>query len=115
MSRREFHVGRTLEDMKRRVVGAVERAKRGESGGEEHASFESWEAIASVMTTKRFALLRHLHRTPEASIASLARSLRRDYMRVHEDVEVLCQAGLIDRSSDGLRAEYDEIRTLIAL
>jgi len=67
------------------------------------------------MTTKRFELLRHLHRSPEASIASLARSLNRDYKRVHEDVEALSQAGLIDRSADGLRADYNEIRTLIAL
>lgn len=115
MSRLEIHVGGTLDDMKRRVVDAVERARRGEVVGEEHVTFESWEALASVMTTKRFELLRHLHRTPEVSIASLARSLKRDYKRVHEDVEALSQAGLIERSSDGLRAEYDEIRTLIAL
>ena len=111
MSRLEIHVGGTLEDMKRHVVDAVERARR----GEKHVTFESWEALASVMTSKRFELLRHLHRTPEVSIASLARSLKRDYKRVHEDVEALSQAGLIDRSTDGLRAEYDEIRTLIAL
>ena len=115
MSRLEIHVGGTLDDMKRRVVDAVERAKRGEIIGEEHVNFESWEALASVMTTKRFELLRHLHRSPEASIASLARSLNRDYKRVHEDVEALSQAGLIDRSTDGLRADYTEIRTLIAL
>lgn len=115
MSRLEIHVGGTLEEMKRHVVDAVERAKRGEPVGEEHVTFESWEAFASVMTTKRFELLRHLHRNPEASIASLARSLKRDYKRVHEDVEALAQAGLIDRGEGGLRADYDEIRTLIAL
>ena len=115
MSRLEIHVGGTLDDMKRRVVDAVERAKRGEVVGEEHVTFESWEALASVMTTKRFEMLRHLHRNPEASVAALARSLKRDYKRVHEDVEALSEAGLIERSDDGLRAEYDEIRTLIAL
>ena len=115
MSKLEIHVGGTLEDMKRRVADAVKRAKRGEAVREEHVNFESWEALASVMTTKRFEMLRHLHRQPEASVASLARSLKRDYKRVHEDVEALSQAGLIERSDHGLRAEYDEIRTQIAL
>ena len=115
MSKIDIHVGSTLEDMKRRVVDAVERAKRGEAVREEHVTFESWEALASVMTTKRFEMLRHLHRNPEASVAALARSLKRDYKRVHEDVEALSGAGLIERSDHGLRAEYDEIRTQIAL
>ena len=115
MSKIDIHVGGTLEDMKRRVVDAVERAKRGEAVREEHVTFESWEALASVMTTKRFEMLRHLHRNPEASVAALARSLKRDYKRVHEDVEALSGAGLIERSDHGLRAEYDEIRTQIAL
>lgn len=115
MRKLNAHVGGTLEDMKRRVVDAVERAKRGEAVREEHVTFESWEALASVMTTKRFEMLRHLHRNPEASVASLARSLKRDYKRVHEDVEALSDAGLIERTDQGLRAEYDEIRTQIAL
>ena len=115
MSKLEIHVGGSLDDMKRRVVDAVERARRGETVREEHVTFASWEALASVMTTKRFEMLRHLHRNPEASIAALARSLKRDYKRVHEDVEALSQAGLIERGSGGLRAEYDEIRTQIAL
>ena len=67
------------------------------------------------MTAKRFEMLRHLHRQPEASVAALARSLKRDYKRVHEDVEALSDAGLIDRNGEGLRAGYDEIHTRIAL
>ena len=45
----------------------------------------------------------------------LARSLKRDYKRVYEDVEVLSGAGLIDRSPHGLRADYAEIHTQVAL
>jgi predicted transcriptional regulator len=48
MSRLEIHVGGTLEDMKLRVVDAVERAKGGEVVGEEQVNFESWEALVSV-------------------------------------------------------------------
>lgn len=115
MSKLEIHVGGTLKDMKRRVADAVERSKHTEAGPEDHIMFESWDALARVMTAKRIELLRHLHRNPEASIASLARSLKRDYKRVHEDVEALSQAGLIERTSDGLRTGYDEIRAQFVL
>jgi predicted transcriptional regulator len=52
---------------------------------------------------------------PEASVASLARTLSRDYKRVHEDVEVLENAGLIQRGANGLHTDYDEIRAHISL
>jgi predicted transcriptional regulator len=97
------------------VAKAWHRAERGEDVNEDHLTFESWDALARVMTTKRFELLRHLHRNPAASVAALARSLGRDYKRVHEDVEALESAGLIERDEDGLRADYREIRTIIAL
>ena len=115
MTKLDIHVGGTFSDTRRRVLNAVARAKAGALVSEDHVTFASWEALASVMTTKRFELLRHLHGHPETTVAALARSLKRDYKRVHEDVEVLSGAGLIDRSDDGLRAEYDEIRTQIAL
>jgi predicted transcriptional regulator len=67
------------------------------------------------MTSKRFELLRHLRRNPAASVAALARSLGRDYKRVHEDVDALESAGLIERDESGLHADYDQIRTIIAL
>jgi predicted transcriptional regulator len=52
---------------------------------------------------------------PGASIAALDRNLGRDYKRVHEDVDALTAAGLVDRSAQGLRADDSEIRTSIAL
>lgn len=115
MTKLDIHVGGSFEDTNKRVLDAVARAKAGENVSEDHITFESWEALAAVMTTKRFAVLRHLHRQPEVSIAALARSLKRDYKRVHSDVDALANAGLIERDNKGLRAEYDEIRTQIAL
>lgn len=111
----KVHVGGGFDAAAKRVAEAWHRAERGEAVGEDHLTFVSWDALARVMTGKRFALLRHLHRHPEASVAALARSLNRDYKRVHEDVEALAAAGLIERDETGLRAEYDEIRTIIAL
>lgn len=49
------------------------------------------------------------------SIAALARMVGGDYRRVHQDVELLTAAGLIERSEGHMRADYDEIRATIAL
>lgn len=116
MSRKlQVHVGEGIDAVAGRVADAWHRAERGEAVAEDHLTFVSWEALARVMTAKRFALYRHLHRQPAASVAALARELARDYKRVHEDVEALTAARLIERDSAGLRAGYDEIRTVIAL
>lgn len=111
----QVHIGGGFDAVAKRVAHAWHRAERGETVKEDHLTFASWDALASVMTGKRFALLRHLHRHPEPSVAALARSLERDYKRVHEDVEVLTAAGLIERDASGLRADYSEILTVIAL
>lgn len=115
MTRLDMHVGGTFADSKQRILDAVDRDARGEATGTDHVTFASWEALARVMTPRRFEVLRHLHGSPESSIAALARSLGRDYKRVHEDVEALAEVGLISRDAGGLRTEYDEIRTSIAL
>jgi len=110
----QLHV-ESAEAMARRFIDAWHRAERGEEVDEHHLSFESWKGLARVPTGKRLELLRHLRRQPVPSIAELARALGRDYKRVHADVEALAAAGLIDRTPDGLRATYDEIRTTIAV
>jgi predicted transcriptional regulator len=62
-------------------------------------------------------LLRHLHRHPAKHIRALASSLGRDYRRVHEDVEVLEAAGLLERDKEGVRAGYDafDVQMRVAL
>jgi predicted transcriptional regulator len=116
MSRKlQVHVGQGFDAVAARVADAWHRVERSEIVAEDHLTFVSWEALAKVMTPKRFALLRHLHRHPAASVAALARALGRDYKRVHEDVEALAAAGLIERDAAGLRADYDEIRSVIEL
>ena len=99
----KVHVGEGFDAVSRRVADAWRCAERGEKVDEDHLTFVSWEMLSKVMTPKRFALLRHLHRHPAVSVAALARSLGRDYKRVFEDVEVLTQASLIERGTDGLR------------
>ncbi|GAB0117025.1 HVO_A0114 family putative DNA-binding protein [Acidisoma sp. 7E03] len=76
-------------------------------------AFESWDGLAKVVTPERYRLLRHLHGHPEPSISSLARSLQRQYRRVHDDVTALEDAGLIARSTEGVTMTADRISTEI--
>lgn len=111
----QVHVGGSFDDAARRAADAWHRAERNEEFQEDHLTFLTWDAFSKVVTAKRLDLLRHLHRRPAASIATLARELGRDYKRVYSDIEVLEAAGLVERGEGGLRADYDEIRTVIAM
>lgn len=116
LSKREIkvHVGEDFDAVAARVAKAWRRAERGENVREHHVTFVSWDAISSIMTEKRYELLRYVRRHPARSIASLARDIGRDYKRVHEDVEALAGIGLIDRDN-GLRAPFDQIQATISI
>ena len=114
----QVHVGDTLDAMGARFVDAWHRAERSGAGqgtltaetAERHVGFASFAQFAGIMTPRRLELLRHVHREPARSVRALAQSLGRDYRRVHEDVEALVGAGLLDRDGTALRAEYDTVR-----
>jgi len=76
---------------------------------ERHLAFESWDALARVLTGKRMALLRYVHRHQVGSVRALAKALERDYSNVHADVQALTAAGLLDATGGGVRADYDAI------
>ena len=101
----QVHLGDTLDEIGARTISAWRRMERGEEVNEKHISFETWDIMVRVLSPKRLELLRHLHRNPAKSIRALA--LGRNYRRVHEDVEALEAAGLLDRDEVGLRADYD--------
>ena len=110
MTTLQVHVGGTFDDTERRVLDAIARHEAGTDVIENHLTFETWQTFARVMTANRLELLRQVHRTSPPSILALARALGRDYKRVHEDVEALAAAGLLDRTDAGLRADYDAIQ-----
>jgi Predicted transcriptional regulator len=83
-------------------VHAWHRAEGGDYRTERVLAFESWEALASVLTTERYRMLRHLHDHPAKSINALAGRLGRQYRRVHEDVRILGRAGLVDLSEESV-------------
>ena len=111
---RKIIVGGSLRDAVSRVADAWHRAERGEIvETRDTVTFVSWSALASVMTDKRLELLRHLHEHPVTSIRGLARSLGRDFKRVHEDVTALLGIGLITQGDGLYRVDWDEISTSI--
>jgi predicted transcriptional regulator len=103
----QVHVGDTLDEVGARAISAWHRMERGEEVSEKHISFETWETMVRVLSPKRLELLRHVHQSPAKNIRALSEALGRNYRRVHEDVEALEAAGLLDRDKEGLRAEYD--------
>jgi predicted transcriptional regulator len=116
MSRVKLTVGGEFEsEASQRFVDAWHRAERGKSLQERHLAFESWDALARVLTGKRMELLRYVRRHEVTSIRSLAKALKRDYSNVHTDVQALAGAGLLEASAKGVRADYDAIETRIAI
>lgn len=116
MSNVKITVGGAMEqEASRRFVDAWHRAASGETFHERHLAFESWDALARVLTSKRMELLRYVRRHKVTSVRALAKALRRDYSNVHADVQALTAAGLLDATDGGVRADYDAIETKIAI
>lgn len=107
--------GAVEEEAARRFVNAWHRAERGETFQERHLAFESWDALARVMTSKRMELLHYVRRHKVSSVRALAKALGRDYSNVHADVQALTAAGLLDTTDGGVQADYDVIETKIAI
>jgi predicted transcriptional regulator len=106
---------RVEKEAARRFVDAWHRAEQGEQFHEHHLVFESWDALARVLTGKRMELLRYVRRHKIASVRALAKALKRDYSNVYADVQALTAAGLLDTAEGTLRADYDAIETRIAI
>jgi predicted transcriptional regulator len=116
MSKVKVTVGGAMEqEASRRFVDAWHRAERGERVDERHLAFESWDALARVMTGKRMELLHYVRRHEVSSVRALAKALGRDYSNVHTDVQALAAAGLLDTADGGVQADYDVIETRIAI
>ena len=116
MSKMKITVGGGIEEAaSKRFVDAWHRAESGKKVDERHLAFESWDALARVMTAKRMGLLHYVRRHKVTSVRSLAKALGRDYSNVHTDVRALTDAGLLNTTVDGVHADYDVIETRIAI
>lgn len=110
----QLHVG-SVEEMGKRFVAAWQRLERGKPVKETHLTFFSFEAMMATLSPKRLELLKHVHRHPVATVAELAKTLGRDYKRVHDDVSALAHAGLLVRDENGIRAPYASVQATVSL
>ncbi len=64
-------------------------------------NFESPAAFFGRLTERRWELARALQGQGEMAVRELARRVARDVKRVHEDVQVLAELGLVERTESG--------------
>lgn len=81
-----------------RQAGARAQA-RGYQG--EVLNFESPGAFFSRLSERRWELVRALQGQGEIALRELARRVGRDVKRVHEDVRILGELGLVERGAAG--------------
>ena len=108
-------VGGRLEDDLDAFKAAWRQAESGNLDPVSILSFESWEALSKVLSGERVRLLRHVHAHPARSVNALATALNRQYRRVHEDVQILERAGLVDRSQGNVRTTVDRVQAEVRL
>ena len=109
-----LHTG-SIDEMGKRFIGAWNRLESGAEVEETHLTFFSLETMMATLSPKRLELLRHVHRHPARTVSELARTVDRDYKRVHDDVSALARAGLLVRDENGIRAPYDSVQAIVSL
>ncbi|OCX76766.1 hypothetical protein A6M27_03605 [Acidithiobacillus thiooxidans] len=77
------------------------KAAQSETYQGETLNFESADVFLGRLTALRWSLLRQIMRLGEVPIRELARQIDRDVRRVHDDVVVLTELGLIERTASG--------------
>ncbi|WP_374248052.1 transcriptional regulator [Thermomonas sp.] len=66
-----------------------------------HMSFESAESMARTMTPSRWRVIEVMTGAGPLGVRELARRVGRDVKGVHNDVNALVVAGVVDRADDG--------------
>ena len=90
------------------TMKAIEKGRRVKPRRGEY--FEDLDAVRSLLTENRLSLLRLIRKHEPESIAELARIVDRDFRRVHGDVQVLRDLGLV-RSTASKRGKPTRLTT----
>lgn len=97
---------------KRRLAGALAGKAQGE-----FITFATVELLWKVLTAKRWEILRVMAGEGKLSIREVARRVQRDVKSAHGDVTALIDAGVIERTEQGVQFPYDAVHvdfTLVA-
>ena len=99
------------EDVKRRAQDAFRGKKQGS-----RISFAAPELLFRLLTVKRWELIRALAGIGPVTIREAARQVGRDVKAVHGDVHALLNAGILQKTEDGLVVfSFDAIRVDVML
>ena len=94
------------EDVTRRALAAF-RGRRQQA----RISFATPELLWTVLTAKRWELLKALAGQGPVAIREAARRVGRDVKAVHGDMHALLSAGLLDKAGDGrISFRFDAVR-----
>lgn len=93
------------EDVTRRALAAFESMAQGA-----HISFASVEILWQTLTPKRWGILKAIAGKGPLTIREVARRVERDVKAVHSDIHALLDAGVIERTDEGLMVfPYDAV------
>ena len=96
---------------KRRARDAFKGKKQGS-----RISFETPELLFRLLTAKRWELIRAMAGAGPLTIREAARRVQRDVKAVHSDVHTLLNAGILQKTVDGLVVfPFDTIRVDVML
>jgi len=88
----------------------MKSAIRGEPQGA-HISFASVDFMWATLNQRRWKILRVMTGAGPLSIREIARRLQRDVKPVHGDIQVLLNAGVIEKTDDGqIVFPYEAVR-----
>jgi predicted transcriptional regulator len=76
-------------------------------------SFVDYETMHRVLTPKRLDLVRCLAGQGVLSFREVSRRAERDFKAVHADLTALIEAGVIDRTPEGVVFRHDGLRFAI--
>ena len=88
-------------DWKGRLREAARAGFSSSSYSGHHLNFESPAAFFGRLTERRWEIVRMLQGAGQMGVRELARRVGRDVRRVHDDVVVLAELGLIERGDRG--------------
>lgn len=100
----------SMADIKARFVAAIRDAERGDAvEATPSIEFASYDDMHRVLAPSRLAIVKALVGQGALSIREVARRVNRDVQAVHRDVTTLVNAGVIDRTENGIAFAYDRI------
>jgi predicted transcriptional regulator len=100
-----------LEEVKRRTQDAFRGKRQGS-----RISFATPELLFRLLTAKRWQLIRALTGAGPLTIREAARRVNRDVKAVHGDVHALLNAGILQKTANGLVVfPFDAIRVDVML